>query len=44
VASSAAPSFGPYPAPAGLVVEGVCFEFSGGQPGCASTNPHLVVQ
>ena len=37
-------TFGPYPVPAGVVIEGVCFRLNGTQIGCSSTNPRLNVQ
>jgi trimeric autotransporter adhesin len=44
LAASSAHAFGPYPLPFGTVVEGVCFDFTGGLLGCASTVGSITVQ
>jgi trimeric autotransporter adhesin len=44
VATGTGAAFGVYQGFPGLVVEGVCFDFSGGTLGCVSTVPRLVIQ
>jgi hypothetical protein len=44
VAGAPAVAFGPYPAPPGLVIDGVCFDFTGATLGCRSPVSRIVVQ
>jgi hypothetical protein len=43
-AASSSTLFGPYPAPAGLTIDAVCFDFTGGVLGCRSPVVRLAVQ